>query len=306
MIRSNKVSKHHHILILIGLIATVCSLVIYPDISVSAAKDGLSMSFGVILPSLFPFFVVSSLMIKTGVVDNIGKLIAPLVNKLFKTGSCGASAFVMGILGGYPLGAKTVCGLYENGSCSKEEAEHLLGFCSNSGPAFILGACGAGVFQSSSIGLLLLLSHILSAIIVGILFRRHSPPASTVPLVKTTQAPFPIAFVDAVKSSFRSILDICGFVILFAVITKLLPFNGLFGTVMEGFIEFTSGVFSLANLEQKLALPLCSFFLGWGGLCVHFQALSFILPHKLKTEKYFLGKLLHGSISALITFAFCS
>lgn len=307
MLRSNKNAKgSFHILILIGLLAIVCSLVIYPDISVSAAKDGLSMGFGVILPSLFPFFVVSSLMIKTGTVDSIGKAISPVIKKLFKIGSWGASSFVIGILGGYPLGAKTVCELHKNGNLSKEEAEHLLGFCSNSGPAFILGACGAGVFHSSRIGFILLFSHIISAVIIGIMFRFCSPKASSASLIKAIKEPFPIAFVDAVKSSFRSILDICGFVIFFAVITELLPFEGLCGAIIEGFIEFTSGVFSLADLEQKLALPLCSFFLGWGGMCVHCQAISFMLPLKLKTGKYFIGKLLHGIISALITFAFCS
>ena len=308
MIRSNRISKNNYqSLILIGLLVTVCSLVIFPNESVSAAKEGLQAGFGVILPSLFPFFVVSSLMIKTGAVDDLGKALAPFVRKLFKIGSCGASAFIMGLLGGYPLGAKTITGLYENGSCSKAEAEHLLGFCSNSGPAFILGACGAGVFQSSSIGFLLLVSHILAAVIVGIMFRFKSPGASSAVIPKLNTEQFPIAFVKAVKESFKNILDVCGFVIFFAVIMELLPLpKNHVGTFIQGFIELTSGIFTLGNIELKAALPLCSFFLGWGGLCVHCQAMSFMLPLKLKTGKYFMGKLLHGIISALITFAFCS
>lgn len=308
MLPSSRISKHSfQAFILIGLLVTVCSLVIFPNESVSAAKEGLSVSSGVILPSLFPFFVVSSLMIKTGSADKIGKAISPMVKKLFRTGSCGASAFIMGLLGGYPLGAKTVASLYEKGSCSKKEAEHLLGFCSNSGPAFILGACGAGVFQSSADGLILLLSHILAAIIVGIIFRFKSPSVSSVSIPNSNLDDFPIAFVKAVKESFRSILDICGFVIFFAVIMELLPLPaGYIGTFISGFIEFTSGIFQLSTIEPAIALPLCSFFLGWGGLCVHCQALSFMLPLKLNTGKYFLGKLLHGVISALITFAFCS
>ncbi|MBE6949144.1 MAG: sporulation protein [Ruminococcaceae bacterium] len=305
MIRISK--RSFQFLILMGLLVTVCSLVIFPNKSVSAAKEGLSAGFGVILPSLFPFFVVSSLMIKTGAVDKLGKTLSPVVRWLFKTGSCGASAFIIGLLGGYPLGAKAVCGLYERGSCSKKEAEHLLGFCSNSGPAFILGACGAGVFQSSAIGLMLLGVHILSAVLVGIAFRFNSPPPSSAAIPKTNNEEFPIAFVNAVKDSFKSVLDICGFVIFFGVIMELLSLpSNLTGIFIEGFIELTSAIFSLSTLNLRLALPLCSFFLGWGGLCVHCQALSFMLPLKLKTGKYFLGKLLQGIISALLTFAICS
>ena len=308
MLSSGKISKYSfQFLALIGLLVTVCSLVIFPNESVSAAKEGLSTGFGVILPSLFPFFVVSSLMIKTGTVDYIGKAISPLVKKLFKIGSCGASAFIMGLLGGYPLGAKTVAILYEKGSCSKKEAEHLLGFCSNSGPAFILGACGAGVFQNSTFGLILLISHILAAIIVGVIFRAKSPKITLFSAQNSNTDDFPIAFVKSVKESFRSILDVCGFVIFFAVILELLPLpSGYIGTFIMGFIEFTAGIFKLSTVDPIIALPLCSFFLGWGGLCVHCQALSFILPQKLKTGKYFLGKLLHGIIAALITLAFCS
>lgn len=312
MIRSKRILKHNfNTLILIGLLATVCSLVIFPSESVSAAKEGLSISSGVILPSLFPFFVVSSLMIKIGAVDKIGRILAPTVRKLFNTGSCGAAAFIIGLLGGYPLGAKTITSLYENGSCSKTEAEHLLGFCSNSGPAFILGACGAGVFQSSTVGLLLLLSHILAAIAVGIIFRRKGTPVSSASIPKSNSEDFSTAFVKAVKESFRSVLDVCGFVIFFAVIMELLSSTGFLpvgflGTVIQGFIELTAGIFQLSTVELTTALPLCSFFLGWGGLCVHCQAMAFILPMKLKTGKYFLGKLLHGLISAFITFVFCS
>lgn len=311
MIHSKTKRNLPDILILIGLLAAVCSLVIFPNESVSAAKEGLSLSAGVVLPSLFPFFVVSSLMIKTGAVEKVGKVLAPAVRRLFNTGTAGASAFIMGILGGYPLGAKTVANLYEHNCCTKSEAEHLLGFCSNSGPAFILGACGAGVFHSSSVGLLLLLSHVLAAVVVGIIFRKGCPTKSNAVFSSSGKLDaFPVAFVGAVKESFRSILDICGFVIFFAVIiemlskTSLLP-DGFVGIQIQGFVELTAGILELNQFPKVLALPAASFMLGWGGLCVHCQALSFVLPLKLKTRKYFIGKFLHGLISALFTLAFC-
>ena len=291
-----------------ALIASVCALIAFPADSVSAAKDGLKMGTGVILPSLFPFFVISSIMINTGGADRLGKALSPLLSRLFGTGNAGASAFVIGLLGGYPLGAKTVAGLYESGSCTRSEAEYLLGFVNNSGPAFILGACGAGVFQSTKVGFILLMSHILSAVMVGMIFRRGGK--STLEKCKKTPVreydDFPTAFVNAVKSSIRSIIDICGFVIFFEVVmamlgnAHLLP-GGILGTLIQGMIELTAGIFRLGGYDPIIALPLTSFFLGWGGLCVHCQAMSFALPHKLGIGKYFLGKLIHGIISAGVT-----
>lgn len=304
MLRSKKTEKHSfQQLILIGLLVTVCSLVIFPNESVNAAKEGLSVSSGVILPSLFPFFVMSSLLIKTGGVDYLTEALAPTIKNLFGTGPAGAAAFITGLLGGYPLGAKMVAALYESGRCSKAEAEHLLGFCCNSGPAFILGACGAGIFQNSSAGIILLISHILAAVTVGIIFKTKSVPSSSAYIHSAIAEDFPTAFVSSVKESFRSILDICSFVIFFAVILELLPLPaGITGIFIQGCFELTAGIFKLSALKPSTALPLCSFFLGWGGLCVHCQAMSFMLPKNLKAGKYFTGKLLHGLLSAAITF----
>ncbi len=90
------------------------------------------------------------------------------------SGAC-ASAFALGFIGGYPVGAKTAISLYENGMCTKTEAERLLAFCNNSGPAFILGVVGAGVFASSRVGVLLYLAHAAASICIGILFRFTRP-----------------------------------------------------------------------------------------------------------------------------------
>jgi sporulation integral membrane protein YlbJ len=295
--------------VFVCLTAAVCGLILFPADSSSAAQAGLRMGAGVIMPSLFPFFVISSVLINTGGADRLGDALSPVLGRLFSISRAGASAFVIGLLGGYPSGAKAVAGMYEGGSCTKDEAERLLGFANNSGPAFILGACG-GVFGSASDGLLLLVSHILAAVAVGIIFRRGGPVARFAKKRPEEYDDLPTAFVKAVKSSVMSIIEICGFVIFFEVMMAilenagLLP-DGVLGTFLRGGIELTSGVLRLGGCEPTVALPMASFFIGWGGLCVHCQAMSFTLPLGLRPGRYFLGKLLHGLISAGMTLLLC-
>ena len=158
-------------LICLALFAAVAALIIFPKESIAAAQNGLTLCINVIIPSLFPFFVLSTLIVQLGIARYFGRILEPVMRPLFNVGGACSTAFVLGFIGGYPVGAKTVIALYENGSCTKAEAERLLSFCNNSGPAFIFGVVGAGVFSSSTVGLLLYLTHSLASICVGLIFR---------------------------------------------------------------------------------------------------------------------------------------
>ncbi|MDR0838123.1 MAG: sporulation protein [Oscillospiraceae bacterium] len=316
------------VLVLAALTVAVIALVVFPKESVAAAKDGLALCGNVIVPSLFPFFVLSSLIVETGVTRYLGRALEPVMRPLFNvSGSC-VAAFALGFIGGYPVGAKTVIALYENGSCTKAEAERLLSFCNNSGPAFIFGVVGAGVFSSGRIGLLLYLAHTLASITVGILFRgwgRRNPRAGSRPA--STQRPkgLAAAFTDSVKSSFQSTVNICGFVIFFTVFIKMLFISGaipslaaLLGRAFDplgfsekwaerlltGFIEISSGVWTLKGVEGQLtgSVAMAAFMLGWAGLSVHSQVLSFIGESGLSVKTYIMGKFLQGVLSAALVF----
>ena len=286
----------------LALAAAVVSLVVFPKQSVAAAKDGLTLCMNVIIPSLFPFFVLSTLIVQLGLARLFGRILEPVMRPLFNVGGACSTAFVLGFVGGYPVGAKTVIALYENGSCSKAEAERMLSFCNNSGPAFILGVVGAGVFSSSKIGLLLYLVHTLSSVCIGILFRRwgaEREKRGADRKINIESKHFTAAFTESVKTAFQSTLNICGFVIFFTVIIRLLFLSGLFpflaqviGAVfspvgldaswaerlLTGLIEISSGVWTLQGASGELtrSMAMAAFMLGWAGLSIHCQVLSFI------------------------------
>jgi sporulation integral membrane protein YlbJ len=324
--------RFYDIAVCLALTAAVAALAAFPKEAIAAAKDGLTLCANVIVPSLFPFFVLSTLVVETGVTRVLGRLLEPVMRPLFGVGGGCAAAFTLGFIGGYPVGAKTVIALYENGSCTKTEAERLLSFCNNSGPAFIFGVVGAGVFASGAIGLLLYLAHTAASVFVGILFRRWGGRggrggARVRPRAAPPARGFAASFAIAVKSSFQSTLNICGFVIFFTVFIKLLFLSGaipaladalgaLFAPLgfddrwaerlLTGFIEISSGVWSLRGAESQLAggVAMAAFMLGWAGLSVHSQVLSFIGESGLSVRTYILGKLLQGVISAAIVLVF--
>ena len=308
----------------LGLLCATLALMFWPQEAMEAAREGLRLCYNVILPSLFPFFVLSALVVDLGLAGYIGRALEGLMRPLFNVPGACASAFALGFVGGYPVGARTALSLYQNGRCTRTEAERLLAFCNNSGPAFILGVVGAGVFASSKVGLLLYLAHAAASVCVGLLFRfykregkrRERRASPTFEAERIT-----VAFTGAIKNSFLSTLNICAFVVFFTVVIKLLFLSGLlpglagvlgallsplgFSTrwaerLLTGLIELTSGVWTLTGDGSTSGkLSMAAFLLGWAGLSVHCQVLSFIGGSGLSVRTYIGGKLLHGGLSAL-------
>ena len=321
--------KVYDLLILASLLLAVFSLIRHPQESIQAASDGLTLSLNVIIPSLFPFFVLSTLMIRLGLARYFGRVLEPIMRPLFRVGGACSSAFVLGFVGGYPVGAKTAISLYEDGQISKVEAERLLAFSNNSGPAFILGVVGVGIFASSRVGLILYAVHAVASIFVGILFRfwgtQHVDGNARKRRAPLEAVRFSQTFVSSVTSAVQSTLHICGFVIFFTVFIRLLCLSGIlslvatfFGSLLHGLgfdyawasmlliglIELSSGVWSLRDVAGQLssAVTMAAFMLGWAGLSVHCQVLSFIGGSGLSVRSYVLGKFLHGIFSACLIF----
>ena len=305
-----------------ALLIAAIALVAAPGQAAEGAREGLSLCFNVIIPSLFPFFVLSSLIVDLGLAARLGQVMEGLMRPLFRvSGSC-AAALALGFIGGYPVGARTALQLYQQGLCSKTEAERMLAFCNNSGPAFILGVVGAGIFGDSRVGLLLYLTHALASLLVGLLFRfygrdkvrpspRHAKPIETVTL--------PAAFTAAVTRSLQNTLNICAFVVFFSVVLRLLTAYGVLGglasllsafgfqpewarRLVAGLLELSSGVSSLSGGSGFVGLAsMAAFMLGWAGLSVHCQVLSFLVDSGLSARVYLAGKLCHGLLAAGLT-----
>ena len=309
----------------LGLLCAVVSLLLWPQEAMEAAREGLRLCYDVIVPSLFPFFVLSSLVVDLGLASYLGRALEGVMRPLFHVPGACASAFALGFVGGYPVGARTALSLYQKGMCTKTEAERLLSFCNNSGPAFILGVVGAGVFASSRVGLLLYLAHAAASVCVGLLFRfyRRGERGADRAVPRFQAQRFTAAFTGAVQGALSSVLNICAFVVFFTVVLRLLFLSGLLPALagalgrlfaplgfsqlwaqrlLTGVLELSSGVSSLSGGGATAGgLSMAAFLLGWAGLSVHCQVLSFLGGSGLSVRTYLGGKLLHGGIAALFT-----
>jgi len=304
-----------------AFLVVTAALVAAPGEAIAGAREGLALCGNVIVPSLFPFFVLASLVVDLGLASYLGRLFEPVMRPLFRVSGACAAAVAMGFIGGYPVGARTALQLYQQGMCTKTEAERLLSFCNNSGPAFILGVVGAGVFGSGRVGLLLYLTHAAASLLVGLLFRfyggkeerrRERRGQTTFETVRASAA-----FTGAVGKALQSTLNICAFVVFFAVVLRLLSAYGVlsalagvlsvFGVgeewarrLVAGLLELSSGVSSLTGAGAS-GVSMAAFMLGWAGLSVHCQVLSFIGDSGLSVRTYLAGKLCHGLLAAALT-----
>ena len=287
-----------------ALIAAAGGLILFPTECRTAAQEGLRLSFEVVLPSLFPFFVLSQLLVSGGAAESLARVLAPYMRRLFGVGGSGAAALLLGLAGGYPLGAKTVAELYTRGDVTRSEGEQLLAFCSNSGPGFFLGICAAQ-FAAPRAGIYLYLIHAFSAILCGILLRRKLPISLHRPHgAKKSTSPAAI-FPAAVQNAFSSVWNVCGFVVLFMVLLRLLSLlpglqtlSTLPRAALYGFVEMTNGILALP--ASRKGFILCAALTGWGGLSVHAQTLALLRTTDLSARRYFGGKLLHALLSALM------
>ena len=290
-----------------------------------SVAEALALCARSVVPSLFPFLVASSALLALGFGELAAPWLAGLMEPLFRVPGAGSAALVLGLVGGYPIGAKTAADLYRENLVSREEAERLLAFCNNSGPAFILGVVGTGVFGSGAAGLLLYLAHVAASLLVGVLFRfyryREPPRPSRQPEAHFQAARFSAAFTRSVTGSLASALNICAFILFFTVTIRMLTLSGLLTglarllarlcaplglsqvwaeRLLTGVLEVSSGVSSLTGGALSGRLSMAAFMLGWAGLSVHCQVLAFLGDSGLSMGTYLWGKLLHGLFSAAL------
>lgn len=260
-------------------------LVIFSKNNLSATKSGLLLWANNVVPSLFPFFIATELLSYTNVVSKIGKLLNPIMRPIFNIPGCGAYAFIMGIISGYPIGAKIVTNFKENGLCTTEEAERMIAFTNNSGPLFIIGTVGITMFGNSLIGILLFITHILACITVGFCFRfwkcrksnnlnisnnkltyhyKHKPSTNVCNNIQNTVHLSNLGEVlsKSIMSAINSVIMIGGFVILFSVILSMLNTSNILNLIAQIFspifrcfgitdfrfaTSFISGIIELTN-----------------------------------------------------------
>ncbi len=285
------------------------ALVIDPSKYIAVSLNGLLVWATVILPAILPFLLFSKFLTKLGVVDFFSKIISPLTKFLFKTDGTSAYVFTLSILSGYPVGAKITSDLFEDGRISKKQAMKIMTFSACSGPMFVLGTVGIGLFLSAKAGYIMLSAHILGAVLNGILYRGlfNEPPS------KTEKTPPKVSDDDflyqtAIQSA-NSMLVVGVYIVLFFVIIEFFMATlnlspSVFSAILSGFFEITRSCQELAILNISLSLKtiLASIIISFGGISTTVQSLAFLKKMEFKTPFFLLLKLTHAIFAGILTY----
>lgn len=285
-----------------------------PQIAIDKIKEGLFLCAATVIPSLFPFMVISELMISSGVGNLLGRYLQRPMSSLFGISGNGACALILGMLCGFPVGTKCAVSLYDKGEISKEECERLLSFCNIPSISFTVNIVGQRIFGDPSIGWLFYFVLVASSLALGMITTRKSEGLSLSRKARCAprQAFGASCFVRAVEDSARSTLTVCAYVVFFSSLVGVLDvvltaFNMplILKTLICGALEMTNGAVACEAFESPLMRgALCALFVGWSGISVHFQMLSVCDGKELRLGKYIVNKLLQGIICSLIVALF--
>lgn len=269
-----------------------------PESASAAAREGMALCARTVVPSLFPFFVVTALLLRLGLDSLLRPLCAPIMGPLFRLrGEC-AAPLLAGFLGGYPTGARAAAQLYEQGAITRSEAERLLGFCNNCGPGFLIGFVGTEVLGSAAAGAALLLVHIAAGLLSGVII--CNLPGREDRLALPCRLPgeccsLPKALTVSVSGALTSTLSICAYVVFFRTAAALVNLPCL----AAGVVEMVSGLSGLS--EGPAGFVAAAGLTAWGGLSVHCQTMA--VAGELSMKYHAIGKLVQTVLSVVLAVA---
>ena len=271
----------------------------FSEIVFSATEEAISICKDTLLPSLFPFMILSSFISYSGTGLIISAIFSPLT-KLLSLPKCTGGIWFTTFIGGFPSGAASICSMYDLNSIDRSFAEQIISCCVCSGPAFLIIAVGKILFNSYKIGLMLFVSQIISVIILTAIFCKSNNSQSNATQISL---PISVAFVSAVNHSILSLLNIFAFVILFSILIEIMLHCFPQFSIAVSLLEITIGCKIISEQLNSSILPI-AFLTGFGGISVCFQILS-IAHHSGLSPKYFWTvRFLNGLLCSLICFVF--
>ncbi|WP_051276057.1 sporulation integral membrane protein YlbJ [Desulfovirgula thermocuniculi] len=333
-----------------GILFFVLGMILQPRLAYEGAVFGLQIWWNIVFPSLLPFFIASELLMNFGFVHFLGVLLEPVMRPLFNVPGAGSLVMAIGYTSGYPTGALATARLRTLRLCTRVEAERLMAFTSNSSPLFMLVAVAVGMFHNPSLGPIIAGGHYLASLTLGLAMRfygRGDREAAASPPDPAREGTFILKRAwqemvrrqeqikgsagqimgEAVKNSLQNLFNIGGFIILFAVLIRLLTRAGfidllaaLLGKVLvpaglnpavlpalaSGIFEMTTGTKLASEAPAPLAhrLAAAAAILAWSGLSVQAQAASVIASTDIRMAPFLLARAAHAVLATLYTLAF--
>jgi len=320
--------KNNYQLIFSFIILFVILLVsINPTPYINATLKGISIWADIVLPSLFCFFIFTTLLMNFGSTPKIFDFLNKPFEKLYNTKKVGGYIFAMSFFAGYPVGAKLISEFYNNKTITINEAHRLISYCSTSGPMFILGSLASTLFNNFNLGIVIMLSHFISALLNGLIYRKFEIKPELLKekvFTQTTQEIKKESLNDIMHNTIISSLMVGGYIALcftlleiifnLGVLTPLSTllenvFNldgAIFQSIFKGIIEVTNGCVSLSsiNISLKTISIILTGLLSFGGLSIHLQTNMFLSKCNVKYKFFLLTKITHTILAVILSIVF--
>ncbi len=296
---------------MLGVFLLFCILLILKNSELASEHitRGLLLCARVVIPSLFPFMVLSDLLVSSGAAARLPRPLAAPLRWLLHLPDAGCSAVLLGLLCGFPVGARCAVASYQKGGLTKKQAERVLLCASGPSSAFLISAVGVSLWQSRGFGIALYLCTLFCQLLCGVFsaMLAKKEPIDNAASVEYTSSVSRL-FVSSIGDSLRGILHICAYVVFFSAVTgtlglvlSTLHLPPLFSAFLSCLPEISTGVSIASSLpDARVAAWLCAFASGWSGISVHCQMLATVDGSGLSVRPYLLAKLAQGVLCALL------
>lgn len=300
--------KIFNTIVIIITIFVLIELLIKKSLIYSSIMYALNLWVDALIPSLFPFFIISDLLINYNITNYIPKFIKSFCKYIFNISDNMLMILILSMVSGFPSNARNARTLYDSGDISLDEANHILIFSHFANPVFILTTVATFFFHDERLGIILIISHYASNFILGIIFRNKFKHSSNLVKSEIVTRNFSNILISSFKRAIDTILMICGIIVVFsmlsAIIINTFGFNSYNEMIIKGLFEITIGIQALSNLSINMIykMTIASCILAFGGISVHVQVISQIVGTKIKYIYFFIGRMYQMIISGIITY----
>lgn len=292
---------------IIILILFLLSMIIFSDVVIKSVSFAVNICINNLFPSMLPFLILSSILSNYGFVELASHILSPIMRNLFHLNSNCAYVLVLSLLSGSPANSKYIKELLDSNKITIGDANQILLFSHFVNPIFIIGTIGTIFLGNKTYGFIILISHYLANLIIGIMLRKKEIPTKSI----SSNNFFNIkskGFITTLKSAIKDTIDTL--LVVFGTITSTLVFSSIinnyfkFNPILNGILEITSGLkyISIESTTILTKIILSTFFISFGGLSIHAQVMSILDNKKIKYFPYLEARLLQGLISSIIVY----
>ena len=306
------IKKNYEFILCIFLFAIIIVVCLNPKPYIDSSFVGIKTWATIVLPSLFFFFIISKIILQFEASMKITRGLDVIFSKMYNVSNASGHVFLMSAISGYPLGAKLTYELYNKEIITKEESHRLISFCSTSGPMFIIGSVGTTLFENYKLGIIILICHLLSALVNGLIYRNYKKQTNIIEQKNNINLSLKKETInDIMYNTIISVLMVGGFItICFTLLEILNTFNLFFNpfleTIIKGVVEVTNGCVNLSQqgFSLKLNCIILTGIITFGGISTHLQSYIFLSKIGIKYKFFLLTKITQTLIAIIISLLF--